>query len=104
MMDREMPLQQADPGSVADVEEQAEVWPGDVDTTGLLEAELPGDSLTKKQRRRADALHEARIIMERRGGGFATGSQTPPQMFDLLTVANFILTGEYVWYDMEGVH
>lgn len=72
----------------------APVWPGAVDTHGLEEAQVLEDesSLDEDQDARVAALYYAREVLERRGG---IGGSNPPQRMDLLSVANWILTGSY---------
>lgn len=69
------------------------VWPAPVDIDGIVEETLP--VLSKKQRRRAAALSEARFALESRGGPFGGGtSSRPPSCVDLLVAAQWILDGE----------
>lgn len=76
----------ADGGWCAPSEDVMSVaWPGEVET-----ADLDTSPLDEEQDARASALHYARDVLECRGIG---GGSTPPARMDLLSVAQWILTG-----------
>jgi hypothetical protein len=65
--------------------------------------DLDPSDLNEAQRARSEALYHARQVLERKGGAF-TGAGTiyPPKVEDLITVADYILTGEMLVPDGEG--
>lgn len=63
----------------------------------------PLGELTPDQQRRVHALRAAREVLQTKTGGPLTNNAYPPETYDVLRVAGFILAGRDPWEDPEPV-
>lgn len=67
-------------------------WPGEVELAGITEP------LSEEQDARACALYHANNVLTKKG---AMGTETPPGVADLLAVAEWILSGDWIDWSAE---